>query len=242
MTAPSRNVHRVDRPPARLFLLVVLVAAGCAKGPLRSGHGPLADGDGDGGTSEPPGGEAGDAARPDPEASDRCDPVALLAYVPRDVPGWNLDPAPIYPYEHYAGVPLGFVGRLFRGERRCAIVAAGRPADVAAVFQAMAEERATFGKVHGRDTATRRAPEANQVTTLVRDGTDRVYLVRMFGSTDPETLAPFLEALLPESADGADVGPDDDDADVPPPCPASNPFGHPYDPAAFYGPPGDCWL
>jgi hypothetical protein len=238
-------VRRVDPPLACLALTLLLAAAGCARGPLHGGGHGSAPADGDSATV--PDGESGDALPPDPVPADRCDPLALLADVPREVPGWTLDPEPILPVEYYASSPLGFVGRMFRSERRCAIVAAARPADIDAVFEAMEEERAASGTAHGRKTVTRRAPEANQVTALVRDGTDRIFLVRVFGSTEPETLAPFLDALLPEPVDEADAAADadagaDDGADAPPPCPARNPLDDPYDPRGFYGPPGDCWL
>jgi hypothetical protein len=185
-------------------------------------------------------GSVPDASFIDPAATGRCSPLAQLAAIPRDVPGWTVERSPIFPYERLAGYLTGLVGRLYRGEQSCAVAAAARLADVADVFARLAEERgARTGRFQGRRTVTRAAPEANQVTTWIADDPDRIVLVRAFGSTDPETLRPFLEALFPAAAPDAGTA---EPPDVVEDCGPQNPLPDAYDPDAFYGPPGDCWL
>jgi hypothetical protein len=226
-------------------VLVILAAlSGCARRPLRSARSaerPDASADRD--ASAAAGDGAGGVAE-DPAPADPCDPAVLLPTLPRDVPGWTLARSPVFPYERFAGVPVGFVGRLFRRDRACAVVAAARPADAAAALEALAEEHAQPGRLRGRPTFTRAAPEANQATTWVLDGGSTLFMVRIFGATDPEALRPFLDAL-PLAGAGADGGTGRSaspvDAGVAG-CPTRDPFPDAFDPRAFYGPPGDCWL
>jgi hypothetical protein len=192
---------------------------------------------------------SGPIVPPDPVPPEPCDPLAQLGRIPREVPDWTLRASPIFPYEFFAGTAVGFVGRLFHSARVCVVVAAGRPADPDGAINAVLEEhQARTTDVHGRLGVVMPSVGANQVTLWVRDAPDRLLMLRAFGAIDPDVLTPFLEALFP--ADAADGGADAvepadasaDTADAASRCPPRNPFPDEYDPEAFYGPPGDCWL
>jgi hypothetical protein len=219
--------------------LAALALAACNRGPVRMTRGSGTADDSDL-TADVAAGPAPDASFVDPDATSRCSPFAQLAAIPRDVPGWTVERSPIFPYERLAGYFTGFVGRLYRGGKSCAVASAARLADAAKVFDRLAEERgARADRFQGRPTLTRASPEANQVTTWIADGADRIVLVRAFGSTDPDILRPFLEALFPASAPDAGTTERPDAVEE---CGLQNPLPDAYDPDAFYGPPGDCWL
>jgi hypothetical protein len=237
-------VRAVSRAAARLALLlglsVLSLGPGCSRGPVRIPRGDGSAGIRDAGAAEPVDGVA-DGIVADPDATDRCALPALLSRIPRTVAGWTILRSPVYPYEFFSSIPIGFVGRLYRaGPGRCVVVAVARPADRDAALRALAEEQARTIDAHGRYGLTVPARPANQVTTWIRDGDDRLLMLRAFGTIDPDVLAPFLDALYPGAAD-ADGG-EDSAADTPegPPCPPGNPLADPYAPEAFYSPPGDC--
>lgn len=229
------------RAPRAGCLALLGLLAGCNRGPVRI---PPSDGTFDAGIG-PASGPADDGGRGfDREADGPCDPLALLVRIPTDVPGWTPEPEPIYPHEAIGGYFVGGIGRLYRNARgRCALVAAGRPNDTLAAAKALAEERLATGRRNRVPTLSRSAPEANQVTTWAFPPDGTVVWVRAFGTTDPATLEPFLEALFPaEDADGGDDGgTSDPDAADAVECPPTAPFADVYDPGAFYSPPGDCW-
>lgn len=220
----------------RLALLVLF--AGCNRGPVRISAG---DGALDAGITPPPDSADDGKRRTDPQPDGPCDPLALLARIPTEIPGWVAEDEPIYPYEAIGGDFVGGVGRLYRNPSgRCAIVAVGRPADAAAAAKTLAEERLVAGRRRGTTTLSRRAPEANQVTTWAFPPDGTVLWVRAFGTTDPAMLDPFLDALLPMA--GADRIPATEfHGAAPEKCPPTAPFADVYDPGAFYSPPGDCW-
>lgn len=182
--------------------------------------------------------------RPDPDADGPCDPLALLARLPLEVPGWRAEDDPIFPYEWVGGSFVGCVGRLYRApDGRCAVAAAGRPIDALAAAKALTEERLRTGRRGGVPTLTRPAPEAKQVTTWAFPPDGTLLLVRAFGTTDPLALEPLLDALFPaETPDGGTVpgGLDPGDAGAVVECPPTAPFANVYDPGAFYSPPDDC--
>lgn len=239
-----------DRPGRRRFpartsragrLALLVLCAGCNRGPVRI---PPGDGAFDAGIVWAPGAAGDGGRRTDPRPDGPCDPLALLARIPTEVPGWVAEEEPIYPHEAIGGYFVGGVGRLYRDPNgRCAIVAAGRPKDALAAAKALAEERLAAGRRRRVATLSRPAPEANQVTTWAFPPDGTVLWVRAFGTTDPATLEPFLEALFPAADTEAGARPPAADAldagGVE--CPPTAPFADVYDPGAFYSPPGDCW-
>ena len=240
--SPSRPGRRSISAftPRRATLALLLCTAACNRGPVRI---PPGDGAFDAGVI--PGADPADdgGRHPDPEAVGPCDPLALLARLPLEVPGWRAENDPIFPHELIDHRIMGCVGRLFRApDGRCALVAAGRPFDVRAAQQALFDERLTSNRRGGVTTLSRPSPEADQITTWAFPGDGTVLLVRAFGTTDPETLEPFLATLFPDG--GTDAGPGAATADPPDAgsadCPPTAPFADVYDPGAFYSPPGDC--
>ncbi|MBI5488543.1 MAG: hypothetical protein HY905_14515 [Deltaproteobacteria bacterium] len=236
------------------LLWALLPALACSRGPVRIRPERRAEAGVDAPAELAP--DASPDAR-DPLPSDRCDPLALLPSIPRSVPGWTADPAPIYPYEIFAGVPVGFVGRLFRSEHGCVAVGIGRPADPEAAGKALLAERPRAIDVQGRQGWVFPSVPANQITIWVRDAADRLVMLRAYGGVDPDVLQPFLDALFPapdgEDAGDAtphdgepptppDAGPGEDfDAGENPDCAGRYPMADAFDPATFWGPPGECW-
>ncbi|MBI5500058.1 MAG: hypothetical protein HY907_07425 [Deltaproteobacteria bacterium] len=198
------------------------------------------------------------AGAADPAPTDGCDPLALLPAIPPSVPGWAADPQPVYPYEFFAGVPAGFVGRLFRSERGCVAVGIGRPADPEAAVEALLAERPRAVDVQGRQGWVFPSLPANQVTIWVRDAHDRLVMLRAYGTVDPDDLQPFLDAVFPATdaaapdADAVGGGGSEQqateagsgaglDAGENPDCAGRYPIADAFDPTTFWGPPGDCW-
>ena len=133
----------------------------------------------------------------DPPPSDGCDPLGLLPLVPRGVPGWTVAAAPVFPYEIFAGAPVGFTGRLFRADSGCVVVGVSRPADVEAAVKALTVERPRTVDVGGRHGMVFPSLPANQVTTWVRDGADRLFLLRAYGTVDPTCSSPSWTPCFP---------------------------------------------
>ena len=244
MTRPALPSRRRPPPappkPRSAALALLLLLGACNRGPVRV---PPGDGSFDAGVIPAPGPPDDGGRRPDPDADGPCDPLALLARLPLEVPGWRAESDPIFPHESVGGSFVGCVGRLYRApDGRCAIAAAGRPIDALAAAKALTEERLQAGRRGRVPTLTRAAPEAKQVTTWAFPPDGTLLLVRAFGTTDPQALEPLLDALFPaEPTDGGTVpGAADPAAAGAVECPPTVPFANVYDPGAFYSPPDDC--
>lgn len=233
---------------ARLCALAALAAApgpGCDRGLVRlerSSEDALARARFDARGTDPA--DAGD-----PAADGPCDPIHWLDDVPAPPNGWTVLRSPVRPFEHFDGRPVGLVGRVFRKDGRCVVVAAGRPEDPKLVPRALkAEKDVVRRRTTDGATYTRIAERARQATVwVVRGG--RLLLIRAYGTTDVEALVPFLDAAgivpLPDEPDRRrrnDPPAAAADASVAPAaCPPGNPLPDAYADETFWAPPPECF-